>query len=210
MYTINPNTQISISLPTPNILAFRTNNTNRHNQTLIVLILLTAILVAGIYTIDVPTVLADSRILKQDTKQNANCATVGAGSPVSDSCNQKTTNNVNNGVLRTTGTSETTGTLLVTEFCNFSSQQPCPGTVFFWDITGDNPQPPSFSLSNGESQLITLGPGSFVITLAGIFNFPGLQGNPIVTGDCLLQTDGITGTITAGQHLTCTIRFLAS
>jgi hypothetical protein len=58
-------------------------------------------LVTGIYTTNVPTVFADSRILKQETKQNAICATPGGGDSVSDSCNQRAANNVINGVPRT-------------------------------------------------------------------------------------------------------------
>jgi hypothetical protein len=66
------------------------------------------------FTANIPTVvLADSRLLKQDTNQSASCDTVGANSPVSDSCNQRAANNVNNGVPKTAVTSETTGTLLV-------------------------------------------------------------------------------------------------
>ena len=82
-------------------MANRANNTNYHNQTPIALILLTTVLVTGIYTISVPTVFADSRILKQDTKQTANCDKVGADSPVSDSYNQRAENNINIGVPRT-------------------------------------------------------------------------------------------------------------
>ncbi|HEY6668639.1 MAG TPA: hypothetical protein VI033_05740 [Candidatus Nitrosopolaris sp.] len=58
-------------------------------------------MVTGIYTTNVPTVFADSRILKQETEQNANCATPGGGDSVSDSCNQRAANNVINGVPRT-------------------------------------------------------------------------------------------------------------
>src|SRR5215831_13745729 len=96
---------------------------NYHNITLIVLILLTMALVAGIYMTRTQSIFADSRILKQDTKQNANCDTVGADSSISDSCNQRATNSVNNGILRpaviraqettgtpSTGAQETTGT----------------------------------------------------------------------------------------------------
>ena len=58
-------------------------------------------MVTGIYTTNVPTVFANSRILKLETKQNANCATPGGGDSVSDSCNQRAANNVINGVPRT-------------------------------------------------------------------------------------------------------------
>jgi len=58
-------------------LANRANNTSRHNQTPIALILLTTVLVTGTYTTGNQVVFADSRILKQDTRQTANCDTVG-------------------------------------------------------------------------------------------------------------------------------------
>ena len=43
-----------------------------------------------------PTVVADPRHLKQDTKQNGNYDAVGPDSPVSDSCYQRVVDNVNN------------------------------------------------------------------------------------------------------------------
>lgn len=58
-------------------------------------------MVTGIDTTKIPTVFADSRILKLETKQNANCGTPGGGDSVSDSCNQRAANNVINGVPRT-------------------------------------------------------------------------------------------------------------
>ena len=62
---------------------------NRYNSTFLVIILLTTVLVTG-FTVNIPTaVYADSRLLKQDTNQNASCDRVGADSPVSDSCNQR-------------------------------------------------------------------------------------------------------------------------
>jgi hypothetical protein len=63
-------------------------------------------------------VFADSRLIKQDTKQTANCDTVGADSPVSNSCNQSAANIVSNGVSKTAVTPERTGTLLVKFVCD--------------------------------------------------------------------------------------------
>ena len=72
---------------------------SRHNQTQILLILLTTVLVTGIFSANMPTaVFADSRLLIQYTKQNANCDTAGTISTGSDSCGQRAANNVNNGV----------------------------------------------------------------------------------------------------------------
>lgn len=73
---------------------------NRHNQTSILLILLTTALVTRLFTTNVPTaVLADSKLLRRDTHQATNCETVGAASPVSDSCNQRAANNADTGQL---------------------------------------------------------------------------------------------------------------
>jgi hypothetical protein len=130
-------------------LANRANNTNYHNQTPISLIVLTTVLVTGIYTTSVPTVFAGSRILKQDTKQTANCDTVGADSPVSDSCNQRAENNINNGVTRTGGTSgnPSTGTLLIRKSCVISGGGSCPGNPFLnIQVTGNNAQTTSVRL----------------------------------------------------------------
>ena len=83
-----------------------------------ILILLATVLVSG-FTTNLPTaVFAESRILKQDTKQTANCDTVGVDSTVSDSCNQRAANNASNGVSKTAVTPERTGTLLVKFVCD--------------------------------------------------------------------------------------------
>ncbi len=124
------------------------------------------------------------------------CNTVGADSTVSDSCNQQSTNNVNNGVP-TAGKPGTT-TLLV-KTCNLPDPI-CVQLSFMIVIAGNNPQPSSFSLRGGDSQLVTLDAGNFVIT-----SFSPTRNN-VFSGDCI-QTNRFqaTGTISAGQHLTCTI-----
>ena len=53
---------------------------NRRSSSLVLLILSTTALVTGIYTTGTTVVFADSRVLKQETEQNANCATVGGDS----------------------------------------------------------------------------------------------------------------------------------
>ena len=122
------------------------------------MILLTTVLVTGIFTTNVSSVFADSRLLKQDTKQAANCDSAGAGSPLSGSCNERAANNVINGIL----TAGTPGTLLINELCFGVS---CPHFPFNIIVTGNNPQPSSFSFRGpSNSQLVTLGPGSFEIT----------------------------------------------
>jgi hypothetical protein len=181
-----------------------------------VLVLVTTVLVSGILSATVPTaVFANSRLLKQDTKQAANCDTVGAASPVSDSCNQRAANNVNNGEPKTTATPGTPGTpgtttLRIDERCFLGGVSICFDQSII--VEGNNPRPSSFSLPgalSSFSQLVTLGPGSFTITQSSRFPFR----TESVSGDCSLaspdgglhQTFTFNGTISAGQHLTCRI-----
>src|SRR5215831_3187177 len=162
---------------------------------LIVLILLNAILVTGIFTTNAPNAFADSRILKQDTKQAANCDTADAASPVSDSCNQRAANNVNNGKPRTTGmgasgSPPTTGTITVRKVCS----PDCAGFTFRILVQNSQGNILNQNLAGGESQSVTVNPGDFVVREV----FVPLSFLPSFSGDCV-------GTISAGQHLTCTI-----
>ncbi len=74
--------------------------------------------------------------------------------------------------------------------------------MFSIEITGNSRQISIFSLAPGESQLVTLGAGSYTVT--------EIQGLGIVTsfaGDCTEANikGTATGTISAGEHQTCTI-----
>ena len=112
---------------------------------------------------------------------------------MSDSCNQRVANNVNNGEPKTNG-KPATGTLLIKKLC-FE----CHGAEFDITVTGNNPQPSTFTLSNGQSQTVT-----FTVSEAPSFGFR----SPGFAGDCKITAVGsqqATGTITAEQHLTCTI-----
>jgi hypothetical protein len=117
---------------------------------------------------------------------------------VSASCNQGAQNNVNNGEPETPIKPETTGTLVIIKSCRL-----CPSTFSFSvQVTGNNPNPSSFTLSNGQSQSVTLGPGSFTVNEVPV---PGFF-PPSFSGDCReAGSSRATGTISAGQHLTCTI-----
>jgi hypothetical protein len=148
-------------------------------------------------------VFADPRILKQGTKQNANCNTVGTDSPLSDLCDQRSANDASNGVSKTDRNPETTGTLLVSKDCIRLSGGRC-FNAFNVQITGNNPQPSSFSVSDTQSQTVILDPGSFTVSEVPVAGF-------IVSfsGNCAQIVPGsheATGTISAGQHLTCVIR----
>lgn len=187
-------------LPKPDIHTIQANNTTRNNQKLIILVLLNAVLLTGVFTTSMPTavVFADSRTLKQESKQNTNCDTAGANSIVSESCNQQLTNNVNKGVPKTTGTS---GVLRVT--CGSSggsSPLACPAPI---QLTGNNPRPPSISCLVCIID-VTIGPGAFTVTAENTLGAPTIS----FSGNCRQIAPGsqeATGNIAAGQFQTCNI-----
>jgi hypothetical protein len=85
-------------------------------------------------------------------------------------------------------------------------QPPCsnPQPRFSIQITGNNPHPSTFIITGDSSQLVTLGPGTFTIVESATFTIF----NPTFSGDCMQTAPGsteATGTISVGQHLTCTI-----
>jgi hypothetical protein len=92
-----------------------------------------------------------------------------------------------------------TGTLLISKVCSDVS---CPGATFPITVAGNNPQPSSFTLIQGQTQPVTLGSGSFTI------HEDSPESVPTFTGDCKQTEPGspdATGTISAGQTLHCTI-----
>jgi hypothetical protein len=91
----------------------------------------------------------------------------------------------------------TTGTLFVIKSCI-----QCLGLAFSITVTGNNPQPSSFTLSNGEHQAVTLGPGSFTVTETPGFTAPVFSLNCKQTAH---RSFSATGTISAGQRLFCLI-----
>src|SRR6478672_5652482 len=91
----------------------------------------------------------------------------------------------------TTTSSSTAGTYLQVVLNNPNDIS----SAFTVTVTGNNPQPYSFSLSSISPQFVKLDPGSFAVSLD--------TGYPhSYSGDC-------TGTISAGQHLSCTIHITA-
>jgi hypothetical protein len=89
--------------------------------------------------------------------------------------------------------------LQITKVCRPS----CP-LPFSITVTGNNPKPSTFTLAQGESQPVTLGPGSFTVHESNPDSF-----QIFFQGDCT-RVDGLfsgdaTGIISAGQTLTCTI-----
>src|SRR5207248_1724672 len=130
-----------------------------------------------------------------------NSNTNTADSSSSSDATASNTNNINNTALAsqsqeqdacavaltcqegsTTVTPPTTGTLIITKICNpFGNFATCEATTFPITVTDNNPQPSSFSLGHGESQTVTLGPGSFTVheSVPAGFEPPGF------TQDCV-------------------------
>jgi hypothetical protein len=104
--------------------------------------------------------------------------------------------------LHCTITNTQPGTLNIRKIC----VPPCPGATFPITVTGTNPViPPSFTLSAGQTQVVTLGPGTFTVTESVPAGFL----NPAFVGACLNNpptgSPTGTGTIIAGQTKNCDI-----
>jgi hypothetical protein len=159
-------------------------------------------------------VIPDQRITNTNVNPNRNTAGSDSSS-ASDASNNNTINNTAlarqrqaetscavaltcpEGSTTVTRTSPTTGTLKISKVCIPG----CPGTSFFIQVIGNNPQPSSFFLTNGGVRIVTLGPGSYTVTESLMAGF-----NTVFTGDCLQTAPGsATGTISAGQSLSCTV-----
>jgi hypothetical protein len=104
-------------------------------------------------------------------------------------------------ITNTIGPAPLPGVLLVNKVCVIPGGGFCQGS-FNIQVTGNNPQPTSFSLSNGNSQAVGLESGTFTVTEGQI---PGFTTS--FSGDCMQTASGsqATGTMNAGQHLRCTI-----
>jgi len=75
--------------------------------------------------------------------------------------------------------------------------------IFTVQVSGNNPTPSSFALSDGGSQSVTLGAGQFNIVETPTSGF-----TTSFSGDCMQSTSNsqqATGTIAVGQQKTCTI-----
>jgi hypothetical protein len=76
--------------------------------------------------------------------------------------------------------------------------------TFAITVTDDNPQPSAFDLQNGDSQLVTFsGPSTYTVSEP-----PSSIFSVTFSGDCKATSPGsteATGTISAGEHQTCTI-----
>ena len=89
-----------------------------------------------------------------------------------------------------------TGTVLVKKVCEESKKikvDGCENTKFQITVTGTNPDPASFTLGNGDTQLVTLGVGSYTVD----------ETPP--EGFTVKFSDDCSGTIAAGDQKTCTI-----
>jgi hypothetical protein len=107
----------------------------------------------------------------------------------------------------TTVTPPPTGTLEVTKICTLSRACLGGAITFSITVTGTPPvTPSSFTLVDGQTQAVTLGPGSFTVHEAsesGVIR--SFEGDCTQTG---FNSNDATGTISAGQTLHCTIHNL--
>ena len=104
------------------------------------------------------------------------------------------------GVVTPTTTTTTTGTLLVKKVVKCIDTiivDGCQNKKFNIKVTDTNPDPSSFDLGNGGTQLVTLGAGTYTVSEPEHNGF-----NVEFSGDCNANGDG---TIAAGAHQTCTI-----
>jgi hypothetical protein len=101
----------------------------------------------------------------------------------------------------TTPTPEpTTGTLLVIKkVACVVTPFPCgQGSDFTLHVTGNNPRPSTSFRGSESGTLVTLDPGPFTV-------FDEVDDTGVTyTGNCTQHSKTATGTIAAGQHLTCT------
>jgi hypothetical protein len=207
------------------------NTTTRRNLT-IVAIFMTATLVVGTLattTTITQTVFAFSKKKGDENSKNGNTITIqkckqaatqsGFDNNQEQECEnlicthpgENATCSQEGVVTPTTTPKPTTTTLEVRKVCLAfripPPQPPCnPQPPFTIQITGNNnPQPSTFIITGGSSQLVTLSPGTFTIVESATF--------PITTttfsGDCRQTAPApapeATVTISVGQHLTCTI-----
>jgi hypothetical protein len=137
-----------------------------------------------------------------DTEQRLRQKNTGSGESANFNCGTNTLKGVPSSLsFCQTGEPPEGGTLLIEKIC-----LPPGGECrlsFGIRVIGNNPQPSDlFFLASGESQLVTLGPGPFSIQEGPVL------GVTTFSGDCDQTAPGsneATGTINAGQQLTCTI-----
>ena len=136
-----------------------------------------------------------------DTEQRLRQKNTGSGESANFNCGTNTLKGVPSSLsFCQTGEPPEGGTLLIEKICFGGGECRIP---FGIRVIGNNPQPDLFFLASGESQLVTLGPGPFSIQEGSTFGV-----TTFFSGDCDQTAPGsneATGTINAGQQLTCTI-----
>jgi hypothetical protein len=110
-----------------------------------------------------------------------------AAAPITPSTANQTTGN-----QTTPTTTPATGTLTVIKRLSSGDTPPVKISDFVIHVTGNNPTPANFNASS-TGTVVTLGLGPFSVTEA-----PSAIFTPSFSSEC-------SGTIAAGQHLTCTI-----
>jgi hypothetical protein len=173
---------------------------------IIIAVAITSMLIVG--TASMVPIMQNSSARSTNINTNTNTATSDSDSTATGS----NTNNINNSACTVTVTcpegsktvrqtptpTPTTGTLVITKLCRNSCGP------FLIKVTGNNPQPQSVSLTNGQDGSVILGPGNYTVTETPRSGFL----SPNFGGDCKRTAPGsheATGTISAGQNLHCII-----
>ena len=181
---------------------------------IIIVIAITSMLVVGLSMVPIMqnSFASKKSDFKKERYTNTNSNTNSADSSSSSSATASNTNNINNTAcavavtcpegsttVRQTPT-PTTGTLVIEKIC-----PECAALQSFSiQVTGNNPQPPSVSLTNEQERSVILGPGNYTVTETPVSGFQ----SPFFGGDCKQTAKGsheATGTISAGQTLRCII-----
>jgi hypothetical protein len=157
---------------------------------IIVVAIISSMLVAGATT-KIPIMQSSFASKKYDFK--------GAERDPNTNININTNTNINTNSAHSTTTvtsSSTTGNLVIHILCPILER--CGRTEFPITVTGNNPQPSSFTLRTEQSQYVKLGPGSYTVHESVPRGFY----TPRFTGDCEQtgrDSPDATGTI-SGEH----------
>jgi hypothetical protein len=194
------------------------NNTTTKALAAIVVILMSATLVVGATSTTKSSTAAFAYAKKDNGKGNGNgntvtieeCKNKGSASGFDTATSQKCENLIcthpGSGATcvsdpgKVTPPTPATGTLLVKKVVKCIDTilvDGCQNKKFNIKVTDTNPDPASFDLGNGGTQLVTLGAGTYTVSE------PEHSGFTVeFSGDCNANGDG---TIAAAQHQTCTI-----
>jgi hypothetical protein len=148
---------------------------------MIIVVAITSVLVVGATSM-VPIIQNSFAHKKSDFKQ--------AERDTNTNININTNTNVNTNTNSADSTSSSSGTpfmLTINKYCKGFCQ---PGLAFSITVTGNDPQPSSFTIKDKGHQTVLLGPGTYTITETQVADFY----HPIFSGLACKQTGPNTAT----------------